>query len=585
MPWLRPQLEEIAKLVDAATAAADKSTQAAGPALLRGLDLTRALIGKVEGSRLSPVEKADLLAGLRTKQQQFEEAANLACAVELVVTPGTPDGRPMAEAFKTSDGNVLAAVITAGKSFLLRAVLHNGSNLVMEVKDFQLDVPPGWKAQPFMDKVPASIASGDGAAVTFRVFPPADAQPTEQYFHREDPEVDTIYQLDDAKYATLPLPPPPVIAHVVYGLNGEEGLIQAVARTPMHNTKGDVWSMPLSVVPPFSVTSSPTTRIILAGASPSADLGVVVRSTLDRASGTVQPEVPSGWQVEPSSAVVNFGQPGERASQFKELPDGAREARYRVQAAMSANGRQYRDGYSLVARPDIGGFFYYQPASQRASVVEVKVPSELRVGYIMGAGDDIPAVLEQLGLNVTLLNTEDLERGDLSRFGTIVLGIRAYDTRDDLKKNNRRLLDYIKNGGTLVVQYNTGPEEFNTAKVLPYPAQLSHVRVTKEQAPIAVLDPHNQVFHYPNEITQRDFDGWVQERGLYFMDTWDPQYTPLLSSNDPGEEPRKGGLLLAQYGKGYYIYNAYAFFRQLPFGVPGAIRLYVNILSIGHEPK
>jgi len=585
VPWLRPQLEQIATLVNEATAAADKSTQTAGPPLLHGLSLTRALIARIESSKLAAIEKADLLASLRMKQQQFEEAANLALAVEMTVSPGTPDGRPMAEAFKTPDGGVLAAVITAGKSFLLRAVVHNGSNTAMQVKQFMLDVPAGWRAEPFIDKIPASIAPGDGSAVTFRVFPPADAQPTKQYFHRDDPEVDTMYQLDDARYATLPLPPPPVTAHVAYAFGGEEGIIRAVARTPVHNTKGDVWSMPLAVVPPFSVTSSPTTQIILAGGDPSAQLTVVVRSTLDHAGGTVHPEVPSGWRVEPSSAGVDFGQPGEHASDFKELPDGATEARYRVQAALSVNGHDYRDGYSLVSRPDIGGFFYYQAALQRASVVDVKVPANLKIGYIMGAGDDIPAVLQQVGLNVTLLGADDVEHADLHRFGTIVLGIRAYDTREDLKKNNQRLLDYVKDGGTLVVQYNTGPEEFNAAKLLPYPAQLSHIRVTKEQAAVTVLDPQNPVFHYPNQIAEHDFDGWVQERGLYFMDTWDSHFTPLLASNDPGEEPRKGGLLQAPYGKGNFVYNAYAFFRQLPFGVPGAIRLYVNILSIGHEPK
>jgi hypothetical protein len=134
------------------------------------------------------------------------------------------------------------------------------------------------------------------------------------------------------------------------------------------------------------------------------------------------------------------------------------------------------------------------------------------------------------------------------------------------------------------VQYNTSPSDFNDGHFTPYPAQLSRDRVTVEQAPVTILDPQNAVFHYPNSITDHDFDGWVQERGLYFMDQWDQHYTPLLASNDPGEQPQKGGLLLAQYGKGYYIYTGYAFFRQLPFGVPGAIRLYVNLLSVGHEP-
>lgn len=583
--WLRPQLQAIAATVDQATTAVDKDPQSAAKPLLQGLNLTRALIRRVEVSRLSGAEKADLLASLQTKQEQFEEAANLALGVDLGVGPGTPDGRPMAASFPTGDGDVLAAVITAGKPFLLMAKLRNGSAAPMELKQFSVDVPEGWKSELFMDHVPKRIAAGDGCALTFRVTPPIGTQITKAYFHRDDPETDAIYKIDQPEYLTLALPPPPVLAHVVYSVGGEEGVIRSVARTPMHNSKGDTWSMPLAVVPPFSVETSPTTQIIPAGTNPSAQLSVDVRTTAEQAAGTVHPEVPQGWTVEPQSATVSFTESGQHASEFKELPDGAKEARYRVRARLEADGRDYSDGYSLVARPDLGGFFYYQPALQRASVVDVTVPQGLKIGYVMGAGDDIPTVLRQLGLDVTLLSPDDVGHGDLSRFGTIVLGIRAYDTREDVTKNNQRLLDYVRNGGTLLVQYNTSPGDFNGGHYLPYPADLSRERVTVEQAPVTILDPQSPVFHYPNPITEHDFDGWVQERGLYFMDQWDSHYTPLLAANDPDQPPQKGGLLVAQFGKGYYIYAGYAFFRQLPFGVPGAIRLYVNLLSVGHEPK
>jgi LmbE family N-acetylglucosaminyl deacetylase len=583
-PWLHPQLEAIAKLVDEATAAVEKNAQSAKP-LLQGRNLSRSLIKRIEGSQLTAMEKADLLVELRTKQEQFQQAANLALGLDLSVGPGTPDGRPMAETFATSDGDVLAAAITAGKSFLLMAKLHNSSSLPVDLKQFTLDLPQGWRSELFMDSVPRQLAPGDGCALTFRVSPPSDAQPTRPYFRRSDPETDAIYHVDEPRYQTLALPPPPVYAHVVYSVNGEEGEIRSVARTPMHDTRGDAWSMPLAVIPPFSVEISPTTQIIAASADPSAELGVVLRSTQDRASGTVRPEIPAGWTIEPRLENIELTKPCEHASEFKVMPDGAKEARYSVHALLNSGGRDYSEGYSLVARPDIGGFFYYQPALQRASVVDVKVPTGFKIGYIMGAGDDIPTVLRQLGLDVTLLTPDDVLHGDLGRFGTIVLGIRAYDTRDDLKKNNQRLLDYVQNGGTLLVQYNTSPGDFNAGHYTPFPLQLSRERVTVAEAPVTVLDPHSVVLHYPNQITMHDFDGWVQERGLYFMDQWDAQYTPVLASNDPGEQPHKGGLLVAKSGKGYYIYTGYSFFRQLPFGVPGAIRLYVNLLSVGHEPK
>ena len=239
VPWLRSELQAIAKTVDEATEAADKDQQAAGGALLQGLDRTRALIKRVEASQLSAAGKADLLASLRTKEHQFEEAANLALGTDLQLGPGTPDGRPLAAKFPTDQGDVLAAVITAGKPFLLRATLHNGSAAPMAIKQFAVDVPDGWKSELFMDKLPKTIAAGDGCALTFRVTPPVDAQPTKAYFHRNDPEIDAIYKIDNPKYLTLALPPPPVSARVEYTINGAEGEIRSVARTPMHDDKGE----------------------------------------------------------------------------------------------------------------------------------------------------------------------------------------------------------------------------------------------------------------------------------------------------------------------------------------------------------
>jgi len=211
--------------------------------------------------------------------------------------------------------------------------------------------------------------------------------------------------------------------------------------------------------------------------------------------------------------------------------------------------------------------------------VDVKVPSNLKIAYVMGAGDDIPTVLQQIGMDVTLLPAEKLASEDLSRYGTVVLGIRAYDTQKTVAANNKKLLDFVSGGGTLVAQYNTGVGDFNGGHYTPYPAQLSRARVSVEEAPVNILDPANRVFHSPNEITQKDFEGWVQERGLYFASQWDPKFTPLLESHDPGEGEQKGGLLVAQYGRGTYIYTGYAFFRQLPAGVPGAVRLFVNLVS------
>ena len=253
----------------------------------------------------------------------------------------------------------------------------------------------------------------------------------------------------------------------------------------------------------------------------------------------------------------------------------SQEHRYEYRIVAQSGSHQYDVGYTVVTRPDLGTAYYFRKAVQPVSIVDVNVPKKLKVGYIMGAGDDIPEVLASVGVDIHTITPEELNSGDLSKYDTIVLGIRSYEARDDLREYNSRLLDYVKNGGTLMVQYIYQTAQFNEGHFAPYPMTISRNnrdRVTVEEAPVEVLAADNPVFHTPNQITQKDFDGWVQERALYCPTEWDSHYTALLSSHDPGDPPEKGGLLMAKYGKGTYIFNAWAFFRQLPAGVPGAIR-------------
>jgi hypothetical protein len=300
--------------------------------------------------------------------------------------------------------------------------------------------------------------------------------------------------------------------------------------------------------------------------------------------GELHLELPRGWRSDPAQISIDFKNRGEKHdSHFKVFPANLQQERATIRAVFASGPEKYSEGYTLVAREDLGSFYYYQPARQRVSIVDVVVPHDLKVGYIMGAGDDIPTVLQQLGIDVTLVPADQLAHADLSKFGTIVLGIRAYDTQKGVIDNNKKLLDFVSAGGTLIVQYNTSTGDFNSGKFTPYSADLSRARVSVEEASVEILAPQDSVFHYPNQITDADFNDWVQERGLYFMSNWDDHFTPLLACHDPAEDQQKGGLLRAQYGKGTYIYAAYAFFRQLPAGVPGAVRLYVNLLSAGHQ--
>ena len=216
--------------------------------------------------------------------------------------------------------------------------------------------------------------------------------------------------------------------------------------------------------------------------------------------------------------------------------------------------------------------------------LDVQTAPGLRIGYVMGVGDQVPAGIAQLGYPVTLLDAAALATGDLTRFDTILTGTRAYAVREDLKTSNQRLLDYVKGGGNLVVLYNT--EELIPARYAPYPAVHGPraEEVSEEEAPVRLLAPAAQVVTWPNRITAADFDGWVEQRGSKFWAAWDPAYTPLLETFDQGQPPQQGGWLQASFGQGTYTYCAYAFHRQLPYGVPGAYRLLANLLALGHRP-
>jgi hypothetical protein len=217
--------------------------------------------------------------------------------------------------------------------------------------------------------------------------------------------------------------------------------------------------------------------------------------------------------------------------------------------------------------------------------IEVAVPSGLKIGYIMGVGDEVPGALEQIGVHVAMLNENDLANGNLDGFDAIIIGIRATTVRDDLKTYSKRLLDYAERGGNLIYQYQT--QEFDGAPYGPYPYRLGAraEEVSEEDAKVTILDPTNPVFNWPNKISATDFDGWVEERGSKWMSTWDERYKPLLESHDREQAPQKGGMMFAQYGRGTFIYAAYAFYRQLPAGVPGAYRLFANLISLKKQQR
>ena len=582
---LRKQLEEIAKLVvQAANDAKGNDGSVAIPPLMGIVAGLKRVSEEVRRSEWDTTTKADLLTRIAEKQQQAETALNLALGVKLSAIVSADDVR---KATVPKEAEALTAV-SPGQEFVVAVTFHNGSKLAVLIDHVALEVPAGWNTINGKTK-PETVKPGDDLHVNFRLRVPKDTTYTRPYWHRDNPDTESINHVDNEKYATLPFPPPALRARVEYSATGSNKIharngFTVPVVTPFLDDAGKERARPLAVVPAFSVMLEPGTQVISTHNGSTSTVTVGVSCNLDRkVHGELRLDLPSGWRSEPAQIAVDTTRRGQKQElQFKVVPAGLQPGRATIRAVLEAEGQKYSEGYTLVTREDLGSFYYYQPARQRVSIVDVQAPHDLRVGYIMGAGDDIPTVLRQIGMNVTLVPAEKLASEDLSQYGTIVLGIRAYDTQKDVAVNNKKLLDFVSAGGTLVVQYNAGVGDFNSGKFTPYPADLSRARVSVEEAAVDILAPEDSVFHSPNTITQADFDGWVQERGLYFMDTWDEHFKPLLGCHDPGESEQKGGLLRAQYGKGTYIYTGYAFFRQLPAGVPGAVRLYVNLLSAGH---
>jgi LmbE family N-acetylglucosaminyl deacetylase len=576
-PWLRPALEKISSLIS-------DSADALSQVILE----LHALAEQVDQSHLPASSREGLSDLIHAKSDQATAALNLALNLHLDASVTAAEGpAPLPtepEAFSP---------VSPGQRFNILVRLHNGSSHWLLIHDADLGSFQAWVRKARAE--PATIGPGENYQATFRVQVPADAPLSRPYWSRENPETDSVYRIDNT-YQTWPLPPNSPQVSVQYSIAPQHGLrpaqpmprgarITANFDAAFADTKGDPQRLPLAIVPAFSVALEPGEQVIPLSDGKTTTVKVGVNSNLTGApQGRLRLELPAGWRAEPDSREVEVSKRGDRQEfSFTVFPSKLAEGRSEIRAVLEAGGRKYGEGYKLVTRNDLGSFYYYQPAVQRISIVDVNLPRNLKVGYIMGAGDDIASVLRQIGMNVALIPADKIAGEDLSQYGTVVLGVRAYDTQKELVANNKKLLDFVSGGGTLVVQNNNSVADFNNAHLTPYAAELSRARVSVEEAPVRILAPDEPVLRYPNKISPRDFDGWVQERGLYFMSSWEDHFRPLLACHDPDEPDQKGGLLIAKYGQGTYIYAGYAFFRQLPAGVPGAVRLFVNLVSAGHE--
>jgi hypothetical protein len=337
----------------------------------------------------------------------------------------------------------------------------------------------------------------------------------------------------------------------------------------------------LEILPAVDVALTPSVLVARAdGTAHTLDVEVNVRAyAAAGASGDVTLDVPEGWISRPASRPLALAAAGSQARlAFAVTTSPLTAGEQKIAAVARVGSRTYSTGYQVIRHRDLPLRYLVRDATARVAAMDVRTRPGLRVGYVMGVGDELPAALAQLGASVTLLDAAALAGGDLARFDTIVTGTRAYAVRDDLRAHNRRLLDWVRAGGNMVVLYNT--PEFVPDEFAPYDASLpgNAEEVSEQTAAVEILRPGHAFFSSPNRIAAADFDGWIEQRGSKFFAAWDDRYTPLVSSHDQGQAPQQGGWLTTSFGKGRWTYMAYALHRQVPYGVPGAYRILANLI-------
>jgi hypothetical protein len=420
------------------------------------------------------------------------------------------------------------------------------------------------------------LQSNQPVPLTFALTLPKDLPYTQPYWLVEPSELGA-YRIPRQELVGQPENAPALIVNMTLVSNDGAMTIEVPVRyRGVDPVEGEQYR-PFAVIPPVTLNLPEKTHVF--PDSKPRPVQVTLRSNVPMASGTVSVRTPDGWKVTPSSIPFELKQKDENLSIGFLVEPTTRSSSGSFGVEATVGDVQVNQDMITIRYPHIPPQTVFPVAEGRLLRVDLK-KTDRRIGYVMGAGDDIPAALRQLGYTVTLLTDDDLKNGGLSQYDVIIAGVRAYNTRPVLKANQRKLMEFVEKGGTYVVQYMTA-RRTETENLGPYPFNVTSDRVSVEEAPVRFLAPNHAVLNTPNKITQADFDGWVQERGLYFADKWDSHYTAILASNDPGEPSRDGGMLVAQYGKGTYVFTGYAFFRQLPAGVPGAYRLFVNLISLG----
>ncbi|HEX9726312.1 MAG TPA: PIG-L family deacetylase [Vicinamibacteria bacterium] len=557
-------LDELQAAIDAANEAYDANApwKTLGP-LREGLQTVRSLRNKLAASDVSESARYELEHRLSYKEKNFVKALALAHGIALDAVSDRGE------------------VVPGGKLEIAVQVTERSPEPI-EVTGLVLDIPEGW-AQTFEGTTSGRLADNEKIEAKFSVRVADDAELSRPYWERNR-AVDR-FDLIAPEHFGLPFAPPAVNASLTF----RSGSVDISIEEPVQYRYAGPWvgtekQAEISVLPRASLALSPGVMVFPVGAGSKtrqASVSVLHKGT-DEASGTLRLVAPDGWVVTPAEVPLRFQREGEATTVPFEItpPDSVAPGTYEIGAVANLSGQSYREGFQKIAYHHIETRYLFRPATAQVQALDLKV-EPVRVGYIMGVGDDVADAARQLGAEVVMLEEKDLAQGDLSQFDLIIAGIRAYLAREDLRAYNDRLLDYVERGGTMLVQYNR--DEWDDAQWGPYPAKISSERITVEDAPMRILEPTHPVFNFPNRITESDWKGWVQERGTYFLGERDERYRDLLASEDPWEYnagEKRGMLVEARYGEGRWIYTGLTLFRQLPAGVPDAYKFFSNLLSL-----
>lgn len=573
---LRERLAQVVSLVDDASEAfrPDRPSEAV-PALAGGLALVRAARSELE-VLLPDHAAAALHAALARKERDFE--AVIAVCSHLRAECLVDDSRT-----------------TPGRDVTVTVRVWSGNGKPVEVDRTTLEVPPGWRVRP-LDTPPTTRPTDTTPyLMSYVVEVPGQQPPSPPYWLLEGRGPYRYRWPEDSPALGHAENLPLLTAAIVVRCEDQRLTLRSRA---VHRSAfpGGSRELPLTVLPPLALAPRTRREIRPASAEPSLiDLDVTVRC-VEHGGATAALSVgsPPGWDAQPPAVELAFGAGGEtRSVRFRvTVPAHAEPGTYQLEYDLVSDGRPC--GVELnpvrMGDPDASGLVsertclaeahMVSPASVTVDLIDAAFVRTLRYGYLRGADEQIVQSLESFDLDITEVGDDQLEYADLSVFDAIVVGPNAYNSRSALRQHAGRVLDYVAEGGTLVVQYQAYGYDAPGLAPWPFSYRQPHDRVTDPQAPVTFVDPDHPVLHFPNEIDLDAFDGWVHDRGLYFFGEWDRRYVPVLASHDEGESPRAGGLLTTVYGRGTYVYAGYSFFRQIPAGVAGAVRLFANLLGL-----